>query len=76
VIEYAKQGIRFNAVAPGVVDTPMHEDGPRDALKALQPMGKWQMYETLFDAILYLAGANQVTGEVLHVDGGVHAGRW
>ncbi len=47
MIEYAKQGIRFNAVAPGVVDTPMHEDGPRDALKALQPMGKWQMYETL-----------------------------
>ena len=47
MVEYAKQGIRFNAVAPGVVDTPMHEDGPKDALKALQPMGKWQTYETL-----------------------------
>jgi len=75
-IEYAKQGIRFNAVAPGVVDTPMHKDDPRDFLKTLQPMGKITDVKDVVDAVLYLAQAGQVTGEVLHVDGGVHAGRW
>jgi NAD(P)-dependent dehydrogenase (short-subunit alcohol dehydrogenase family) len=75
-IEYAKQGIRFNAVAPGVVDTPMHKDNPRDFLKTLQPMGSISDVKDAADAVLYLAHAGQVTGEVLHVDGGVHAGRW
>ncbi len=75
-IEYAKQGIRFNAVAPGVVDTPMHKDDPKDFLKTLQPMGGVADVKDIADAVLYLAQAGQVTGEVLHVDGGVHAGRW
>ena len=75
-IEYAREGIRFNAVAPGVVDTPMHKDGPKDFLKTLQPMGKVAEVEDVVDAVIYLAKAGQVTGEVLHVDGGVHAGRW
>jgi NAD(P)-dependent dehydrogenase (short-subunit alcohol dehydrogenase family) len=75
-IEYAKQGIRFNAVAPGVVDTPMHKDNPKDFLKTLQPMGRIAEAKDVADAVLYLAQAAQVTGEVLHVDGGVHAGRW
>ncbi len=75
-IEYAKEGIRFNAVAPGVVDTPMHENDPKDSLRALQPMGKIATVKDVVDAVLYLAQAGQVTGEVLHVDGGVHAGRW
>jgi NAD(P)-dependent dehydrogenase (short-subunit alcohol dehydrogenase family) len=75
-IEYAKQGIRFNAVAPGVVDTPMHKDNPKDFLKTLQPMGSISNVKDIADAVLYLAQAGQVTGEVLHVDGGVHAGRW
>jgi NAD(P)-dependent dehydrogenase (short-subunit alcohol dehydrogenase family) len=75
-IEYAKQGIRFNAVAPGVVDTPMHNDDPKDFLKQLQPMGGIAEIQDVVDAVLYLAQAGQVTGEVLHVDGGVHAGRW
>ena len=75
-IEYAKQGIRFNAVAPGVVDTPMHQDSPKDFLKQLQPMGEIADIQDVVDAVLYLAHAGQVTGEVLHVDGGVHAGRW
>jgi NAD(P)-dependent dehydrogenase (short-subunit alcohol dehydrogenase family) len=75
-IEYAKDGIRFNAVAPGVVDTPLHEDGPKEPLKALQPMGKIVAVSDVVDAVLYLAEADQVTGEVLHVDGGSHAGRW
>lgn len=75
-IEYAKQGIRFNAVAPGVVDTPLHKNDPKDTLKALQPMGKIASINDIVDAVLYLAHACQVTGEVLHVDGGAHAGRW
>lgn len=75
-IEYAKEGIRFNAVAPGVVDTPLHENDPKDALKTLQPMGKIADVKDIVDAVLYLAKARQVTGEVLHVDGGAHAGRW
>jgi NAD(P)-dependent dehydrogenase (short-subunit alcohol dehydrogenase family) len=75
-IEYAKQGIRFNAVAPGVVDTPLHKDDPKQALMALQPMGQMSTVEDIVDAVLYLASARQVTGEVLHVDGGAHVGRW
>jgi NAD(P)-dependent dehydrogenase (short-subunit alcohol dehydrogenase family) len=75
-IEYAKQGIRFNAVAPGVVDTPMHKADPKDFLKKLQPMGGIADVQDVVDAVLYLAHASQVTGEILHVDGGTHAGRW
>jgi NAD(P)-dependent dehydrogenase (short-subunit alcohol dehydrogenase family) len=75
-IEYAKHGIRFNAVAPGVVDTPLHETAPKDSLRALQPMGGFATVGDVVDAVLYLTQANQVTGEVLHVDGGSHAGRW
>jgi len=75
-IEYAKEGIRFNAVAPGVVETPMHKEDPKDFLKTLQPMGKIAEVEDVVDAVLYLAEAGQVNGEVLHVDGGAHAGRW
>ncbi len=75
-IEYAKEGIRFNAVAPGVVDTPLHKDDPKDFLETLQPMGKIASIKDVVDAVLYLAKAGQVTGEVLHVDGGAHAGRW
>jgi len=75
-IEYAKDGIRFNAVAPGIVDTPMHSDGSREFLKTLQPMGRIAHVNDIADAVLYLAHAGQVSGEVLHVDGGSHSGRW
>ena len=75
-IEYAKEGIRFNAVAPGIVDTPMHQDDPKEFLKTLQPMGQIAGVSDVIDGVLYLAHAGQVTGEVLHVDGGSHAGRW
>jgi NAD(P)-dependent dehydrogenase (short-subunit alcohol dehydrogenase family) len=75
-IEYARDGIRFNAVAPGVVETPMHEQDPKDVLRTFQPMGKIVGVRDIVDAVLYLAKAGQVTGEVLHVDGGAHAGRW
>lgn len=75
-IEYAKEGIRFNAVAPGVVETPMHENDPKDVLRTFQPMGKIVSIKDVVDAVLFLAQADQVTGEILHVDGGSHAGRW
>jgi NAD(P)-dependent dehydrogenase (short-subunit alcohol dehydrogenase family) len=75
-IEYARQGIRFNAVAPGVVDTPLHDASPKDLLKTLQPMGSMADVQDIVDAVLYLTHAKQVTGEVLHVDGGAHSGRW
>ena len=75
-MEYVKQGIRVNAVAPGIVDTPMHKSDPKDFLKTLQPMGQISDAKDIVDAILYLTEARQVTGEVLHVDGGAHVGRW
>jgi NAD(P)-dependent dehydrogenase (short-subunit alcohol dehydrogenase family) len=73
-IEYAKDGIRFNAVAPGVVDTPMHKDAPKDS--TLQPIMKMATVKDVVDAVLYLAQAGHVSGEVLHVDGGAPARRW
>ena len=75
-IEYAKEGIRFNAVAPGVVDTPLHKDDPTDFLKTLQPMGGIADVKDIAGAVLYLAEARQVSGEIVHVDGAAHAGRW
>jgi NAD(P)-dependent dehydrogenase (short-subunit alcohol dehydrogenase family) len=75
-MEYVKQGIRVNAVAPGIVDTPMHKNDPKDVLKTLQPMGQISSVNDIVDAIVYLTEAGQVTGEVLHVDGGAHVGKW
>jgi NAD(P)-dependent dehydrogenase (short-subunit alcohol dehydrogenase family) len=75
-MEYVKQGIRVNAVAPGIVDTPMHKGDSMDFLRTLQPMGQIAAVKDLVDAILYLTEAGQVTGEVLHVDGGAHVGKW
>ncbi|HUE44161.1 MAG TPA: SDR family oxidoreductase [Candidatus Sulfotelmatobacter sp.] len=74
--EYAKEKIRFNAVAPGAVDTPLHKDNPKDFLKTLSPMGTISDVQDIADAVVYLTEARQVTGEVLHVDGGAHSGRW
>ena len=75
-MEYVKEGIRVNAVAPGTVDTPMNKEKPKDFLKTLQPMGQISDVQDIVDAIVYLTEANQVTGEVLHVDGGAHVGKW
>jgi len=75
-MEYVKQGIRVNAVAPGTVDTPMHKGQSKDVLETLQPMGQIVEVKDIVDAIIYLMEAHQVTGEVLHVDGGAHIGKW
>jgi NAD(P)-dependent dehydrogenase (short-subunit alcohol dehydrogenase family) len=75
-MEYAKQGIRVNAVAPGVVDTPLHSGVPKNSLVNRQPTGRITEVKDIVDAILYLTEALQVTGEVLHVDGGAHVGKW
>jgi NAD(P)-dependent dehydrogenase (short-subunit alcohol dehydrogenase family) len=74
--EYAKENIRFNAVAPGIVNTPMHDDDPKDFLKTLSPMGAISEVKDIADAVVYLTEARYVTGEVLHVDGGAHSGKW
>ena len=75
-MEYAKEGIRFNAVAPGVVDTPMHANDSSEFLKSLSPMGEIPDIADIVDAIFYLTEARHVTGEVLHVDAGAHNGKW
>jgi NAD(P)-dependent dehydrogenase (short-subunit alcohol dehydrogenase family) len=74
--EYAGSNIRFNAVAPGVVDTPLHDGHPKDFLKTLSPTGTIAEAKEIADAVIYLTEARSVTGEILHVDGGAHAGRW
>jgi len=73
-IEYAKDGIRFNAVAPGEVDTPMHADDPNGATS--QPTKKKATVKDVVDAVLYLTQAGHVSGEILHVDGAAPARRW
>ena len=75
-MEYAKEGIRFNAVAPGVVDTSMHASDSREFLEGLSPMGEIPDVADIVDAIVYLTEARHVTGEVLHVDAGEHNGKW
>jgi NAD(P)-dependent dehydrogenase (short-subunit alcohol dehydrogenase family) len=73
-IEYAKTGIRVNAVSPGIIKTPMHPPEAHQALAALHPMGRMGDVSDIVDAVLYLDSAGFVTGEVLHVDGGQAAG--
>jgi NAD(P)-dependent dehydrogenase (short-subunit alcohol dehydrogenase family) len=73
-IEYAKDGIRFNAVAPGVVDTQMHRNVPSDSTP--QPVMKKATVKDIADAVLYLVQAGHVSGEILYVDGAAPARRW
>lgn len=75
-IEYAAQGIRVNAIAPGIVDTPMHKPENHESLKALHPIPRLGTVQEIVDAALFLVRAPFITGEVLYVDGGAHAGRW
>ncbi len=75
-MEYARDGIRFNAVAPGVVPTPLHQATPPDVMKSLSPMGRVSSVDEIVEAVVYLTEAETITGEVLHVDGGAHRGKW
>jgi NAD(P)-dependent dehydrogenase (short-subunit alcohol dehydrogenase family) len=75
-LEYAKEHIRFNAVAPGIVDTPLHAGTPKESLKSASPMGTISTVEDIASAVIYLTEAHQITGEVLRVDGGAHLGKW
>src|SRR3954449_7830 len=72
--EYATRGIRFNAVSPGVIRTPMHPEETHEFLAALHPLGRLGEIDEIVDAVTYLESAKFVTGEVLHVDGGQQAG--
>lgn len=72
-VEFAKDGIRFNAVAPGEVNTPMHPDDPN---AILQPAIKRASIKDIVNAVLYLVHAGHVSGEILHVDGAAPARRW
>jgi NAD(P)-dependent dehydrogenase (short-subunit alcohol dehydrogenase family) len=75
-MEYAKEGIRFNAVAPGQVDTPLHKNTPKEVMESLSPMGRPSTVKDITDAVLYLTDAETVTGDTLYVDGGAHFGCW
>jgi NAD(P)-dependent dehydrogenase (short-subunit alcohol dehydrogenase family) len=75
-MEYAKDGIRVNAVAPGAVYTPLHRNTPQDVMESLSPMGRPSTVKEITDAVVYLTDAATVTGHILYVDGGAHFGRW
>lgn len=75
-IEYAGRGIRVNAVAPGIIRTPMHPPETHAFLNGLHPVGRMGDIQDIVDAVLYLERAGFVTGETIDVDGGQHAGRW
>ena len=73
-IEVTKKGVRVNAVAPGIIKTPMHAPGTHEFLAKLMPVGRMGEVQDVVDAVLYLESASFVTGEILHVDGGEAAG--
>jgi NAD(P)-dependent dehydrogenase (short-subunit alcohol dehydrogenase family) len=75
-IEYAGRGVRVNAVAPGIIKTPMHAPETHGALGRLHPIGRMGEIREIVDAVLFLEDALFVTGEILHVDGGQSAGHW
>ncbi len=75
-LEYAKEHIRFNAVAPGIVATSLQTDRSKEYLESRSPMGTVSTVEEIANAVVYLTEARQVTGEVLYVDGGAHVGKW
>jgi NAD(P)-dependent dehydrogenase (short-subunit alcohol dehydrogenase family) len=73
-IEYAPLGIRVNAVAPGVIKTPLHPQERHEALARFHPLGHLGEVADIAEAVLYLESAGFVTGEILHVDGGSNVG--
>jgi NAD(P)-dependent dehydrogenase (short-subunit alcohol dehydrogenase family) len=75
-MEYAKDGIRVNAVAPRVVTIPMQRKTPKDVMENLSPMGRPSTVKDIADAVMSLTDAATITGNILYVDGGAHFGRW
>lgn len=75
-VEYAEEGLRFNAVAPGQVDTPMHRNNPQDSIETAHSTRKIGTIKDVVDAVIYLSQADHVSGEILHVDGGGPVRRW
>jgi NAD(P)-dependent dehydrogenase (short-subunit alcohol dehydrogenase family) len=75
-IEFARDGVRFNAISPGVVNTPMHQVGAHDSLKQLSPLNRLAEIGEVVDLVQFLESAPFVNGEVIHLDGGAHAGKW
>ena len=75
-IEYAKDGIRVNTIAAGVINTPMHKPETHEFLKGLHPVHRIGEIKEIVDAVLFLTDATFTSGEILHVDGGAHAGKW
>src|SRR5262249_32855821 len=75
-IEYAGHGIRVNTIAPGIVNTPMPAADTHDFLRSPSAAQRIGTVEEITAAVLYLESAPFVSGEVLHVDGGAHAGKW
>lgn len=73
-VEYAARGIRVNAVSPGIINTSMHAPETHEFLAGLHPVNRLGEISDIVDAVLYLEGAQFVTGEILHVDGGQVAG--
>ncbi|GAA0441636.1 3-oxoacyl-ACP reductase [Acrocarpospora corrugata] len=73
-VEYAKRGVRVNAVSPGIIATPMHAADDHETLAALHPLGRIGETGDIVDGVLYLESAPFVTGEILHIDGGQSAG--
>jgi NAD(P)-dependent dehydrogenase (short-subunit alcohol dehydrogenase family) len=75
-MEYAKNGISVNAVAPGAVYTPLHRNTPKDVMESLSPLGRPSTVRDITDAVMYLTHTATVTGHILYVDGGAHFGCW
>jgi len=73
-VEYATRGIRANAVAPGIIKTPMHPAQTHALLGRVHPLEHIGEIADVVQAVLYLESAPFVTGEILHVDGGQSAG--
>ncbi len=76
-MEFVADGLRFNTISPGVVDTPMHANDDHEVLKKLHPNHRLVQVSEIVEALLYLESAPMVNGENLRIDGGAHAGaKW
>ncbi|WP_324732914.1 SDR family NAD(P)-dependent oxidoreductase [Pseudomonas paeninsulae] len=75
-LELSPYNIKVNAVAPGIIDTPMHDPAAREFLNGLQPAGRIGRIDEIVDAVLYLSDADFTTGVILPVDGGMSVGKW